>query len=268
MYKIRIVERPVRTSNLASPHSSHGRKSGKKNSMKKTAILLTLLLTTAFLVAAGPTRPSGSTYSVTADTIEGCSCPLFCPCYFGASAMEHMCEANNVYKFRKGSHYGGVDLSGQLVWVSLDLGGEWHKKPGPGMPAKWAVITFDKKSSEAQRKAIGEVLNVVFPVTWGKLETREDSISWQEDAKMAEAKMESGLASIRLDKALGPDKKTPTVVKNLQYWFSTSNDGFALAYSNHQFNGEPKFKHEHKNGFTIAWKAEGEIKPPTKVAAK
>ncbi len=235
--------------------------------MKKGITLVLFLLTAAIVMAAGAARPSGS-YSVTADTIEGCSCPLFCTCYFGASAMEHMCEANNVYKFRKGSHYGDVDLSDQLVWVSLDLGSEWHKKPGPGMPTKWAVITFDKKSSEAQRKAIGEVLNVVFPVKWGKLDTRVDSISWQEDEKMAEAKMASGLASIHLDKALGPDKKTPTVVKNLQYWFSTSNDGFALAYSNHHFDGETKFKHEHKNGFTIAWKAEGEIKPQTSVAMK
>ena len=68
---------------------------------------------------------------MTADTIEGCSCPLFCTCYFGPSADEHMCKANNVYKFRKGSHYGDVDLSDQIVWLSLDLGGEWHKKPGP-----------------------------------------------------------------------------------------------------------------------------------------
>ena len=67
--------------------------------------------------------------------------------------------------------------------MSLDLGGEWHKHPGPGMPTKWAVVTFDKKSSEAQRKAIAEVLNVVFPVKWGKFSTREDSIEWHEDAQ-------------------------------------------------------------------------------------
>lgn len=228
--------------------------------IKKAIPSLLCVIGAIALLAAGPAERS-KTYSVTADSIEGCSCPLFCTCYFGPSANEHMCEANNVYKFRAGSHYGDVDLSNQLVWVSLDLGGEWHKHPGPGMPTKWAVVTFDKKSTPEQKKAIGAILNIVFPVKWQKFDTREDSISWRDDAKMSEAKLASGYADIRLDKAVGPNKTAPTVVKNLQYWFSTANEGFNLAYSTHHFNGENKFSHEKRNGFTIAWTAKGEIKP-------
>src|ERR1700687_2844699 len=104
--------------------------------MKKALPVLVIAIAVVALLAAAPADRS-KTYNVTADTIEGCSCPLFCSCYFGPSADEHMCEFNNVYKFRKGSHYGDVDLSDQVVWVSGDLGGEWHKKPGPGMPTKW-----------------------------------------------------------------------------------------------------------------------------------
>jgi hypothetical protein len=136
------------------------------------------------------------------------------------------------------------------------------------MPTNWAVVTFDKKSSEAQRKAIGEVLNVVFPVKWGKFSTREDTIEWHEDAKTANAKMGSGLAEITLDKTAGPDKAAPTVVKNLQYWFSNSNDGFALAYSTHHFDGENKFSYKKRNGFTIAWTAKGDIKSEMKIGMK
>lgn len=235
--------------------------------LKKGIPVLVLAVVGVLLLAAAPADRAKS-YSVTADTIEGCSCPLFCTCYFGASVDEHMCEANNVYKFRQGSHYGNVDLSNQLVWVALDLGGEWHKNPGPGMPTKWAVVTFDKNSSPEQRQAIGEVINVVFPVKWGKFSTREDTIEWHEDAKTAHAKMASGLAEITLDKTAGPDKTAPTVVKNLQYWFSNSNDGFALAYSTHHFDGENKFSHKKRNGFTIAWTAKGDIKAPLKVGMK
>ena len=70
--------------------------------------------------------------------------------------------------------------------------------------------------------------------------------------------MASGLAEISLDKTatIRPDKNEPVVVKNLQYWFSTSNDGFVLAYSTHHFNGadgNPKYSYEKRNGFTIAW---------------
>ena len=233
---------------------------------RKLVPILGLAFVAAVLIAAEPADRS-KTYSVTADTIEGCSCPLFCTCYFGPSANEHMCMFDNVYKFRKGSHYGNVDLSDQVVWMSGDLGGEWHKKPGPGMPLEWAVVTFDKKSSEAQKKAIGEVLNVVWAVKWGKFSTREDSIEWHDDAKMSHAKMASGMAEITLDKAIGPDKTTPTVVKNLQYWFTNSNDGFVLAYSKHHFDGDNKFSQDHRNGFNITWTAKGDIKP-TKMASR
>jgi hypothetical protein len=214
-----------------------------------------------------------TTYDVTADTIEGCSCPLFCTCYFGASADEHSCEANNVYKFRKGSHYGDVDLSDATFWINLDLGGEWHHNPGPGMPTKWAVVTFDKKLTPPQRDAILKVAGMVFPVKWSKFSTREDTIEWHDDAKASHAKMGSGMAEISLDKTATsrPDKKEPVVVKNLQYWFSTSNDGFVLAYSDHHFNGadgNPKYDYEKRNGFTIAWTLKGDIKPEEKAAAK
>ena len=88
------------------------------------------------------------------------------------------------------------------------------------------------------------------------------------------AKMASGLAEISIDKTatLRPDKNTPVVVKNLQYWFSNANDGFVLGYGTHHFGGEanasaPKFDYEKRNAFTIAWTAKGDF-PPEKTAAK
>jgi len=116
--------------------------------MKKTLPSLIVMVVAAALVAAAP-QGSSKTFEVAVDSIEGCSCPLFCSCYFGPSANEHMCQFNNVYKFRKGSHYGDVDLVDQLVWMSGDLGGEWHHNPGPGMPTNWVVVTFDKNSTPA-----------------------------------------------------------------------------------------------------------------------
>jgi hypothetical protein len=242
-------------------------------SLKAKVAIVSILVAGIAIVGAGAgASKSSATYDVTADSIEGCSCPLFCTCYFGPSADEHLCQANNVYKFRKGSHYGDVDLSESIVWLNLDLGGEWHHKPGPGMPTEWAVATFDKKDTPAQREAIGKVLNIVFPVKWKKFSTREDSITWQDDAKGSHATMASGLSEISLDKTatLRPDKSTPVVIKNLQYWFSTSNEGFVLAYSKHHFNGadgNPKFSYEKRNGFTIAWTAKGDIAPAAQKAA-
>jgi hypothetical protein len=241
--------------------------------MRKAALLATVLAVAIAILAAAPADKS-KTFSVTADTIEACSCPLFCTCYFGPSADEHMCQANNVYKFRPGSYYGNVDLSNQVFWIALDLGGEWHHHPGPGMATEWAVVTFDKKTTKEQRDAILKVANTVFPVKWKHFSTREDSIEWNNDPMKPHAKMASGLAEISIDKTatLRPDKNTPVAIKNLQYWFSNSNDGFVLGYGTHHFDGDaaasaPKFSHEKRNGFTIAWTAKGEI-PAEKMAAK
>lgn len=229
--------------------------------LKKYLPHLAILAFAVIVVGATPADKS-KTYSVSADTIEGCSCPLFCTCYFSKSADDHMCQFNNVYKFHPGSHYGDVDLSNQLFWMSGDLGGEWHHKPGPGMPTNWVVISLDKKSTPEQKKAIEAIANAsIFNTTWKKYNVREDTIEWHDDAKMSHAKLGSGMAEITLNKAIGPDKKTPTVVQNLQYWFTNSNKGFVLANSTHHFDGETKFSHTNRNGFNITWSASGDVKP-------
>ncbi len=241
--------------------------------MKRAIPVLALAAAAVAFLAAAPADRS-KTYSVTADTIESCSCPLFCSCYFGPSADEHMCQANNVYRFRPGSHYGAVDLSNQTIWISLDLGGQWHHHPGPGMQTEWAILTFDKSTPKPQRDAILKVVSGVFPVKWKHFSTREDTIEWNNDPMKPHAKLASGLAEISLDKSatLRPDKATPVVIKNLQYWFSTANDGFVLGYGTHAFGGDsasgaPKFSYEKRNGFTITWTAKGTI-APEKVASR
>jgi uncharacterized protein DUF1326 len=228
------------------------------------SFILVILAAAVAGIAPAVAAPNAATYDVTADTIEGCSCPMFCTCYFGHSTPEHMCTFTNVYKFRPGSHYGSVDISNAMVWMNGDLGGEWHHKPGPGMPTTWVMVTHDKKSTPEQRMAIEKVLGTVFNVTWKKMDKREDSIEWHDEAQKAWAKLASGMGEISLDKTavMRPDSATPAVIKNLQYWFSTSNDGFVLAPSTHKYNGTPSYNLENKNGFTIAWTAKGDINPP------
>src|SRR5215468_5306239 len=120
--------------------------------MKLGRIVSVLALAVASVVLAAPAADHAKTFKVTADTIEGCSCPLFCECYFNAApANPHMCQFDNVYKFQTGSHWGDTDLSNVKVWVSGDLGGEWGKQKD--MPTEWATVTFDKSSTPAQREA-------------------------------------------------------------------------------------------------------------------
>jgi hypothetical protein len=228
--------------------------------MKKVipTTLLALLCAAGVVLAAGD---RSKTFKVTADTIEGCSCPLFCGCYFNGEPNDpHMCQFNNVYRFDKGSHYGDTDLSGVKVWMSGDLGGEWGKDAK--MPTEWVTITFDKSATPAQRDGVKAVFAKVFPVQWKKVAVREDEIEWNDAGPKKSAHMKSGKGDIELAMWKGAKATEPTVLKNVQYWGTASNEGFVLAKSTHHFDGDVKFSEKDKNGFTIRWTLEGTIEPP------
>lgn len=217
----------------------------------------------AVLVAAGtsPVTASadedtapGASYDVVATALEGCSCPMFCSCYYNSEPTGgHMCQFNNAYKFHDGSHWGDVDLSGAKVWFSGDLGGDFSD-----MTTDWVVITFDRSLTPEHRDAIAAWAGLVFPVEWGRMETREDDIAWENGDEVAVARMASGLAELHLERILDPDGEQ-AVVLNTPYWGAQSNDGFELAYSVHRFDGEPSFHHERRNGFVITFRNSGEL---------
>jgi len=218
------------------------------------AVVSVIALAAGLVVFAGTGENQAGTYKVTATAIEACSCPLFCSCYYNAEpAGGHMCRFNNAYRFEEGSHWGAVDLSGALVWITGDLGG--HFADGT---TEWAVVTFDKATTPEQREAIGAWAGKTFPVQWGSMETREDEITWEEGEKTAHAKMASGLAEVTLHKVLDAAGEQATAT-NTAYWGADSNTGFRLAHSDHYYKGDPSFEFEHRNGFLITITSEGTL---------
>jgi hypothetical protein len=171
-----------------------------------------------------------------------------------------MCTFNNAYQFRPGSHYGVTDLSGAKVWLSGDLGGEALSKGN----AAWAMVTFDKKTTAAQRAAIGQVIGKIYPVQWAKMDTREDDIEWHHDPanKADHAKMGSGMAEVTLNRGNWESTNMPTVIHGLKYFGANSNDGFVLAKGTHYYHGDTKYDLKDMNGFFITVHAKGKIEPP------
>jgi hypothetical protein len=102
------------------------------------------------------------------------------------------------------------------------------------MPTEWAVVTFDKKTTPAQRRPSEDPRHRL-PGEVGRFSTREDSITWQDDAKAPCHDGERPVGDLAGQDRGVPDR-APVVVKNLQYWFSTSNEASA-PYSKHRFNG-------------------------------
>ena len=230
--------------------------------MRKVLGMLLAAATITIFVAATPTPENrAGTYDVTGDVIEACTCPLFCVCYFNSEPADaHMCRFNMAYQFRPGSHWGDVDLSNARIWLSGDLGPDALSKG----QATYAMVTFDRKTSPAQREAIGKALGKIYPVQWAKMETREDDIEWNHDDadKADHAKLGSGMAEVTLTRGSWESTGQPTVVKGLKYFGATGNDGFVALKSNHYFHGSAmSYDVKDMNGFFITVHSKGTIEP-------
>lgn len=211
--------------------------------------------------AAGLARAAAEpAWSMNATAIEACSCPMFCQCYFnsapaqhsmaGMQGMEHYCKFNNAYKVNKGM-YGATKLDGAKFWIYGDLGGDFSKGE-----MNWAVVTFDKATTPAQREAIGAIAGKLFPVKWKSLTTAEGDIEWSASKGEAHALLDGGkTAEVQLGtSSLNPNKKdTPIVIQNLKYWGAPRNDGFIMMPNVVEAMrvGDKAYEFKGSNGFMI-----------------
>ncbi|HEV2105755.1 MAG TPA: DUF1326 domain-containing protein [Candidatus Eisenbacteria bacterium] len=220
-------------------------------------------------------KPAGApAWNLTATAIEACSCPMFCQCYFstepaahhdmamGEGHSEHYCRFNNAYMVNKGT-YGTTRLDGAKFWIYGDLGGDFSK----GM-MDWAVVTFDKGTTPAQREAIGAILPRLFPVHWNSLKTAEGEITWVHSSKdEAYALLDGGrTAEVRLSVAsLNRNLKgEPMVLRNMKYWGSTTNDGFVMMPNTIEAlrAGDKTYEYKGTNGFMITYSLDSKTAPP------
>ena len=218
-------------------------------------VCLLLLGTTGLARAAGE-----PTWNMNATAIEACSCPMFCQCYFnagpaghsmaGMSDMDHFCKFNNAYKVNKGM-YGATKLDGAKFWIYGDLGDDFSKGE-----MNWAVLTFDKAATPAQREAIGAICGKLFAVKWKSFTTAEGDIDWSAEKGSAHALLDGGkTAEVQLGTAtLNPNtKNAPVVIQNLKYWGAPRNDGFVLMPNVVEAlrAGDQAYEFKGTNGFMI-----------------
>src|ERR1700739_623336 len=116
----------------------------------KALPLVGLILVLAVSLAAAPAGPA---WRMKADYVEAGSCTLFCPCYFNKHAEHPMCEFNMAVIVREG-HSGDVNLANAKYWLTGDLGDKW----GTEKKAKWVMVSFDPKTTQAQRDALAPII--------------------------------------------------------------------------------------------------------------
>ena len=200
---------------------------------------------------------AGPDWSFNATIIEACSCPMFCQCYFNTKPAahghnhggggEHFCRFNNAFQINKG-HHGETKLDGARFWLSGDLGGDFsHGK------MDWAVVTFDKSLTKAQKDGIAAILPSLYPVEWKSLTTSEGTIAWQHDKDSAQASIDGGkTAEVKLKRFAGM-KDEPVVIHNLKYWGLPRNDGFIMMPNEVEAYrvGDKPYEFKGTNGFMI-----------------
>lgn len=188
--------------------------------------------------------------------IEACSCPMFCPCYFNTEpalshtehGAEHFCKFNMAYKINKG-FFEDTDLSGVKFWIAGDLGDTW--KDGE---TEWAVVTFQRGTTDAQKQGVKVILGHIFPVKWKTFDVHEDSeIDWTASEDRAEAKLAGGEnAHIVLKKWEGIGGATATL-QNIAYFGAPRNNGFKMMPNEIETwkKGERAFSFKGTTGFMI-----------------
>ncbi len=215
------------------------------------------LITASPALAAGPSAGEKD-WSINMSTIEACSCPMFCQCYFNTKpaghmahegmAEEHYCRANNAYKVNRG-HFGSTKLDGVKVWLSGDLGGDFSKGE-----LDWAVLTFDPSTTPEQKTAMQEVFSHLFPVKWKSMTVAPDAaIEWTATKDQAVAKLDGGKAGEVVLHRFPGNTSDPVVIQNLKYWGAPRNDGFVLMPNEVEAYrlGDKAFEYKGTNGFMI-----------------
>ncbi|HEV8182954.1 MAG TPA: DUF1326 domain-containing protein [Candidatus Angelobacter sp.] len=217
-----------------------------------------LLLPIAALICMSVGHSSPSDWAINATAIEACSCPQFCMCYFNDHPAGHhdhgqahsYCKFNNAYKVNKG-HYGSTDLTGAKFWINGDLGDDFSKGQ-----MDWAIVTFDKATTPAQRQALGEIVGHVFPVKWKSLKTAEGDIdTWTFDKNQAHATLNGGkTAEVKLKRFQGMTDE-PAVLKNVRYWGTPRNDGFVMMPNEIEAYrvGPQAYEFKGTNGFMLTF---------------
>jgi hypothetical protein len=224
--------------------------------MKLPSVLLALMLGAALPATAGTAAAPGTDWNMNAGVIHACTCPVLCQAVVDREAVgdegtfldpPHYCRFNAAYQVNHG-HFGATRLDGAKFWISGDFGTD----PSKGK-ADWAVLTFDRATTQSQRDGIAEIVTHLLPAKWQSLTTAEGDIQWNPGRKVAWATLDGGeTAEIRLKNFRGANGEQ-VVINNLRYFGASRSDGLVLMPNVVQAlrKGDKAFESRGTGGFML-----------------
>jgi hypothetical protein len=211
-------------------------------------------------------------WAMNATAIEGCSCVMFCQCYFNprptahtgtgehaGHGTGHFCRFNNVYKVNTG-HHGDTKLDGVTFWLAGDLGDDFSDGE-----MDWAILHFAPDATKAQRDGVIDILGHLFPVRWKSFEVGKDApIEWTASRDRAVARLDGGKAGEVVLKRFEGMTAEPVVIKNLRYFGAPRNDGFVMMPNEIEAYrlGPKAYEFKGTNGFMLTLDIDADTAPP------
>jgi hypothetical protein len=199
--------------------------------MKLHSILCTLFLSAALPALAGQPVTAPADWSMNASVMQACTCPVLCQAVVDREATSdegsyldppHYCRFNSAFLVNYG-HAGPVRLDGAKFWISGDFGTD----PSKGS-ADWAILTFDRATSQPQRDALAAIVARLMPAKWQSLTLAEGDIRWTPGREVAWATLDGGeTAEIRLKRFQGITRD-PVTIQNLRYFGASRTESFVL----------------------------------------
>jgi hypothetical protein len=146
-------------------------------------------------------------------------------------------------------HSGNVNLAGAKYWLTGDLGDKW----GTDKKAKWVMVSFDPKDTQAQRDALAPIIIKTYGLEWPELKIQEAPIEIHQSGDIVEARLAGGQqAYMKLQREPGIDGKG-VLLKNVKYFDAVQNDGFQMYKSiEHRTDvAGHQFSYSDRNAFLI-----------------
>ena len=239
--------------------------------MKLPLILFALLLGTTLPAMAGQAAPPPADWSMNASVIQACTCPVLCQAVVDREASSdegtyldppHYCRFNGAFRVNHG-HSGSVRLDGAKFWISGDFGAD----PSKGK-ADWAILTFDRATTPAQREALGKIAARLLPAKWQSLTLAEGDIEWTPGRQVAWATLDGGeTAEIRLKRFQGITRE-PVVIQNIRYFGARNTGDFILMPNvvDALRKGDKAFESRGTAGFTATVDIDSKTAPATGAA--
>jgi len=223
--------------------------------MKPLAIVISLAGVLATSQSAKSQPPE---WSFNGTTIEACTCPMFCQCFFNSKPAahaahdshqsEHYCRLNIALKVNKG-RYGDITLDGTKLWIAGDLGADFSAGQ-----TDWAILTFERSAPKPQRDALMAILPHIYPLKWKTFSVAEDGdIVWDAGRDRAIARLNDGRTAEVILRRHPGNTNEPIVVTNLKYQGAPRNNGIILMPNEVQAwrGGEKHFESRGTTGYMV-----------------